>query len=123
MERVQELVTALTIPGLPGWTGMVVVLALGLVALAFALMPFSVFGLKSRLEMLELQLEDVQAELRALGMRLAEQPRQLPAPGTDYLDLPLPRRSPEPEPRATAPVPPPAMRPEPRLDWPTQARR
>ncbi len=125
MERLQELAQQLAIPGLPPWTGLVALLCLALVLLAWVVMPFSVFGVKTRLEMLEAQLEDIQAEIRALGMRLAEQPR----PGVaatavpDYLEMPAPRRAAPAEPRATPPVPPPAARPEPRLDWPSPAGR
>jgi len=125
MEQVQELAGRLVIPGLPAWSGLAVLLVLALFALAWLCMPFAVFGLKSRMEMLEAQLEDIQGEIRALAMRLAEQPRPAPGPGAsnDYFEITPPRRDPPPEVAATPPVPPPAKRPEPRLDWPTAARR
>jgi hypothetical protein len=121
MEQVQELAARLVIPGLPAWSGLAVLLVLALFALAWLAMPFSVFGLKSRLEMLEAQLEDIQAEIRALAMRLAEAPR--PGVSKDHFEIDPPRREPPPEVAATPPVPPPAKRPEPRLDWPVPARR
>jgi hypothetical protein len=121
MELLQDLANRLTPPGLPGWFGLIAVLVLVLVALAYLLMPFSVFGLKGRLEGLEAQLDEIQAEIRALAMRLSDQPR--PPPSDHYLDLPTPRRPEPPEFRATPPVPPPPARPEPRLDWPDSARR
>lgn len=46
-----------------------ILLGLGLV---FILMPFSVFGVKPRLEEVELQLSEVRAELRIIAMRLAQ---------------------------------------------------
>ncbi len=123
MDQVQELAARLVIPGLPAWSGLAALLVLALFALAWLCMPFAVFGLKSRMEMLEAQLEDLQAEIRALAMRLAEMPRPSPGVSNDYFEIDPPRREPPPEVAATPPVPPPAKRPEPRLDWPTAARR
>ena len=123
VEQVQQLVDRLTIPGLPEWSGLVALLVLAMVALTWLLMPFSVFGLKSRLEILEAHLDEIHSELRALGMRLADLPRPGPGVAGDYLEVPVPRREPPPAPRPTPPVPPPAARPEPRLDWPNSAGR
>ncbi len=123
MEQVQELATRLVIPGLPAWSGLGVLLVLALFALAWLCMPFSVFGLKSRMEMMEAQLEDIQGEIRALAMRLAEMPRPAPGVSNDYFEIQPPRRELPPEVSAHPPVPPPAARPEPRLDWPSAARR
>ncbi|WP_222547095.1 hypothetical protein [Asaia lannensis] len=57
---------------LPLWmqflTGFIL-LGLGLM---FMLMPFSIFGVKPRLEEVELQLNEVRAELRIIAMRLAQ---------------------------------------------------
>jgi hypothetical protein len=122
MEVLQDLANRLTIPGLPGWTGLLAVLILVLVGLAYLLMPFIVFGVKGRLEALEIQLDEIQAELRSIAMRMTDQPRHVSA-SDHYLDLPSPRRAEPSELRATPPVPPPAARPEPRLDWPNSARR
>ncbi|WP_338332418.1 hypothetical protein [Acetobacter sp. LMG 32666] len=53
----------------PLW-GQLLVLAVGIVfGLAFMMMPFAVFGVKSRLAELSLQLEELQAELRARAMQ------------------------------------------------------
>jgi hypothetical protein len=123
MEQVQELAARLVIPGLPAWSGLGVLLVLALFALAWLCMPFSVFGLKSRMEVMEAQLEDIQGEIRALAMRLAEMPRPGPGVSNDYMEILPPRRELPPEVAATPPVPPPPARPEPRLDWPTAARR
>ena len=65
-----ELINSLAIPGLPEWSGLVVALLLLLAAIAFLLMPFSVFGVKGRLESLEAQLDEIQDDIRALAMRL-----------------------------------------------------
>jgi hypothetical protein len=127
MSALQDLAARLAIPGLPDWTGLLALLVLLLTALAYLLMPFSVFGLKGRMEGLEAQLDEVQAEIRSLSLRLADQPRR--APGEDWIEPPGSRRAVAPEPpmRATPPVPPPATWPdsdprsgraEPRLDWP-----
>ena len=66
-EALQALIAALTFPGLPGWTGLILALLLGLLVLAFLGMPFAVYGVKSRLEALEVQLADLRAELRRAG--------------------------------------------------------
>lgn len=57
---------------MPGWVQLVIAIVVILLGLAFLLMPFSVFGLKARLDAIELHLEEIQAELRALAMRLPE---------------------------------------------------
>ncbi|MDE7547139.1 hypothetical protein PY793_03940 [Acetobacter fabarum] len=53
----------------PLW-GQLLVLAVGIVfGLAFMMMPFAVFGVKGRLAELSLQMEELQAELRARAMQ------------------------------------------------------
>ncbi len=137
MDSMRNLTNALAIPGMPDWTGLVL-LALGLLcAAAFLLMPFSVFGVKARLEALEVQLDEIQAEIRALALRLGEtEPahRRGPTPTTEWVEPPAsyvatPTRD-HGGPRVTPPVPPPAAWPEapsrnsapsrsePKLDWP-----
>lgn len=56
----------------PWWLGLLVVAAAILLGLAFVLMPFSVFGVKSRLDAIELRLDEVQGEIRSLVLRLPE---------------------------------------------------
>ena len=115
MGQLQELSARLAIPGLPDWTGPLALLVLLLVGLAYLLMPFSVFGVKGRLESVEAQLDEIQGELRLLSMRLAEAPpRRGATAADDWMELPV-RRPPLEEPvmRATPPVPPPAAWPEP----------
>lgn len=115
MGLLQELSAKLAIPGLPDWTGPLALLVLLLVGLAYLLMPFSVFGVKGRLESVEAQLDEIQGELRLLSMRLAEAPRRGASASDDWLEMPVRPRPPLEEPvmRATPPVPPPAAWPEP----------
>jgi hypothetical protein len=126
MALLQDLATRLAVPGLPEWTGLLALLLLLLVGLAYLLMPFSVFGVKGRLDSLEAQLDDIQNEIRSLALRLPDGPRR--APAEDWVELPGRAARPvEEAPRRSAPpVPPPATWPEdgrggraePRLDWP-----
>ncbi len=130
----QDVANALTIPGLPDWTGLVLLVVALLVALAYALMPFSVFGVKGRLDAIEAQLDEIQTEIRTLALRLPEPGRRRPPLEDDWTEPMTPVRRAEPEPpppRATPPVPPPAAWPdppprapqgggraEPRIEWP-----
>jgi len=121
MDVLRELATRLAVPGLPEWTGLLALLLLLLLGLAFLLMPFAVFGLKGRLDAIEAQLDALTAEIRALPLRGSER-RSLAA--EDWADPAPPlRRAPEPPPRE-APIPPPAAWPErraraePRFDRP-----
>lgn len=56
---------------LPGWALLLVALPVLLWACAFLLMPFSVFGVKARLEALEAQVDQLQDDLRIVTMRLS----------------------------------------------------
>ena len=123
-EALQAVISALTFPGLPGWTGLILALLLGLLVLAFLGMPFAVYGVKSRLEALELQLAELRAELRRTG----PVPAPLPQVEQDWEEPAgfTPRRETEIGPRMNPPVPPPAAysppplrerRAEPKLDW------
>ena len=128
MESLQDLAARLAIPGLPEWTGVAALLALLLVGLAYLLMPFSVFGVKGRLDALEAQLDEIRDEIRGLSIRVSSGPRR--AAADDWVDPPSLRATTvaEEQPRVTPPIPPPASwpesprggRPEPRLDWPTR---
>lgn len=128
MGLLQELASRLAIPGLPDWTGLVALLLLLLAGLAYLLMPFSVFGLKGRLDGIEAQLDEVQAEIRSLSLQLSGAPRR--AAAEDWVELPGRPRPVEEDPRRTPPVPPPAAWPEgprgraePRIDWPGERGR
>lgn len=114
--NLETLAAALTLPGLPAWTGGVALAAIALLALCFLLMPFSIFGLRSRLEGLEAQLDEMQAELRAIAARLAAPPvaRSMTGPGFSAT------RAPMAAPPPPAPTPAPMGRQEPRLSWPRE---
>ena len=57
---------------LPWWSSFALLVILGLYGLAFLLMPFSVFGLKGRLDAVEARLDEIQGEIRSLALRLPE---------------------------------------------------
>jgi hypothetical protein len=126
-----EITSALTLPGLPGWSGLVVLVVLILVALAYLLMPFSVFGVKGRLEAIEARLDEIQTEMRTLSLRLPDQGRARRGPvEDDWAEPPAlvaRRAEPPPEGRVAPPVLPPAVWPErgrsePRVEWPRERR-
>ncbi len=58
----------------PHWVLFAATVIAGLLLLAFLLMPFSVFGLKGRLEGVEARLDEIQGEIRSLALRLPESP-------------------------------------------------
>jgi hypothetical protein len=60
----------------PWWVQLLVVVVGILLGLAFALMPFSVFGVKSRLDAVEARLDEIQGEIRSLALRLPEPARR-----------------------------------------------
>ncbi len=128
----------------PWWLPFIVLVPGLLYLLVFLLMPFSVFGVKGRLDGVEARLDEIQAEIRALALRLPEPlagggygedfPPIGAAPGRPQAEMParppIPPAPPaptlEPDPRAFVhpgqrrgrepPARPP--RTEPRLDWP-----
>ena len=64
---------------LPWWVPAVLAIPLVLYLLLALLVPFGTFGVKSRLDDIELQLEELRGDVRELAMRLApadEPPRQ-----------------------------------------------
>ncbi len=89
----------------PAWLGPVLVILGALFALAFLLMPFTVFSLKSRLDQIEEKLDELLSALHAVS--------PAPPPLTRY-DAPVPQRPasyappvPAPQPSAAYPVKPP----------------
>ena len=56
---------------MPAWMFLLLAVPVLLYALAFLLMPFSVFGVRSRIEALESQIESLHDELRMMSMRSA----------------------------------------------------
>ena len=110
----------------PWWVQLAILVAAILVAGAFVLMPFSVFGLKARLDGLDARLDEIQADLRDLALRLPDPEMRRPAawrraePDDDgyYMRPPagaprrdeLPARRDDPPPRP--PIPPAPVVPE-----------
>ncbi len=87
---------------MPWWLQLITVVVAILFGLAFLFMPFSVFGVKSRLESVEARLDEIQGEIRSLALRL-------PEPGRGVgIDDELVLRAPAPiQPvRAQPPIPP-----------------
>lgn len=57
---------------MPLWFQLIVIGVVVIFGLCFLLMPFSVFGLKSRLTYLDHQMEDIQSQLRVLLKRIPD---------------------------------------------------
>ncbi len=113
---------------LPWWVPVLLMIPVAVYVVAFALMPFSVFGVKGRLSLIDARLDEIQEEIRALTLRLpesrrplvpplpaapAEEPRQPPPGDAAMAEDEAASRRPRP---AAPPERPP--RSEPRLDWP-----
>ena len=93
---------------MPWWAQLLLLIAVIMLGLAFALMPFSVFGVKSRLDTLEARLDEIQGEIRSLSLRLPEPGRR--AAYDD--DPPIQPATPRAAPSARPPIPPAAWTPE-----------
>ncbi len=74
---------------LPWWAVVALLVPVALYLALFLLMPFSTFGLRSRLRDLELRIDALHEEIRALTLRLPER-------GPDFNDDPRPRPPPIP---------------------------
>ena len=61
----------------PWWVPLVLLVPALLYALAFLFMPFSVLGVKTRLELIESRLDEIQQEIRHLALRLPAGPREV----------------------------------------------
>jgi hypothetical protein len=93
---------------LPWWVPILLLVPALMYALAFLFMPFSVIGLKGRLEAVEARLDEIQGEIRGLALRLPE-----PMRTTSYDDVyappvtaPPPRRRDDAPPISRPPIPP-----------------
>jgi hypothetical protein len=76
--------TPLALPDwVPWWAQLLALIVAIMLTLCFVLMPFSVFGLKPRLEAIEARLDEIQGEIRALSLRLPE-----PAPRPSLVSEP-----------------------------------
>ena len=76
---------------MPWWVPIVLLVPALLYGLAFLFMPFSVIGVKSRLEVIEARLDELQGEIRHLALRLPEVGR-----AADYDEIYAPERAAEP---------------------------
>jgi hypothetical protein len=61
----------------PWWVPLVLLVPALLYALAFLFMPFSVLGVKTRLEVIEARLDEIQQEIRHLALRLPAGPQEV----------------------------------------------
>lgn len=57
---------------IPWWAHLAILIAMLLLCIMFLLMPFAVFGVKGRLELLDARLDEIQGEIRSLSLRLPE---------------------------------------------------
>jgi hypothetical protein len=111
---------------LPWWVPLAVLVPALFYAVLFLAMPFSVFGLKGRLDQIEERLEEIQDDIRRLAARPPETNRgpasDAPPGGPRQEAPPTPDMSRHAEPlapRRPAPGDTP-RRVEPRLDWPRE---
>jgi hypothetical protein len=107
---------------LPAWAFLLAALPVLLYALVFLIMPFSVFGVKARLENIEAQLDSLHEEMRYLANKSASPAAKMLADDQDFDTFPhfgrlKAAQQPTPTPQTTKPIPPPPMTPtiEPRL--------
>jgi|ERR1700761_6480326 hypothetical protein len=96
-------------PWLPWWVPILVLVPAILYALLFLLMPFSVIGVKGRLDVIEARLDELQGEIRTLSLRLGEPSHHAFRPDEDAYDtnpLPPARPAAAAPPMSRPPVPP-----------------
>jgi hypothetical protein len=83
--------TYLSLPDwVPWWVPMVLLVPALLYSLAFLFMPFSVLGVKTRLEVMEARLDEIQQEIRHLALRLPVGQQEV-----DFEDVYAPIRQPQ----------------------------
>lgn len=81
------MILPFTLPDwVPSWVPLALLVPVLLFALAFLLMPFSVFGVKGRLEAVEARLDEIQGEIRSLSLRMPDAVHR-----AEYDDLYAPR--------------------------------
>ena len=56
----------------PWWAQLAIIVLALLFGLLFLFMPFSLFGLRGRLNVIEARLDEIQGEIRSLALRLPE---------------------------------------------------
>ena len=92
---------------MPWWVPILLLVPAILYGLAVLFMPFSVIGMKGRLETIEARLDEIQGEIRSLALRLPEPSRTLDY--EDFYSHEVPRRAAapaEPPLPARPPIPP-----------------
>ena len=85
----------------PWWVPIVLLVPALLYALAFLFMPFSVLGVKTRLELIEARLDEIQHEIRHVALRLPMGPQEV-----DFEDVYAPIQQTRKQPRQVSPRPP-----------------
>lgn len=115
---------------LPWWLPLALLVPALLYGLALLVMPFAVLGLKSRLDAIDLRLDEIQGEIRSLSLRMREPSGGRADADDGYVDPPRARRTPASFDGPRPPIPPAATtgrsntvepgpgRAEPRLNWP-----
>ena len=98
---------------LPWWIPLLLLLPALLYGLAFLFMPFSVIGVKSRLDSMDARLDEMQHEIRQLALRLPAGAREMDFEEI-YAPQPMGRRPVEPA--VTRPPIPPKLDDLERLD-------
>ncbi len=104
------MILPFTLPDwLPWWVPLLLLVPALLYALAFLFMPFSVIGVKSRLDVIEARLDEIQGEIRSLALRLRE-PGAADYRGADFEEVYAPRQNGEAnrasQPTTRPPIPP-----------------
>jgi hypothetical protein len=85
---------------LPWWVPIILLVPALLYALAFLFMPFSVIGVKGRLDVMEARLDELQGEIRRLALRMPEAVR-----GADFDEVYAPPPSDASSPHSSPMVP------------------
>jgi len=99
----------------PWWVHLAILGVAVMGSLMILLMPFSVFGLKGRLEQMDARLDEIQGEIRSLALRLPELGREAPGRFDGDLRFDTDRPPIPPAPRDRPPPGPAPGRTEPRL--------
>ncbi len=115
---------------LPWWLPIALFVPLALYGLALLVMPFAVLGIKSRLDAIDLRLDEIQGEIRSLSLRMREPTDRQRESNDGYVDPPLSRHATPSFDGQRPPIPPAVTqgrshnvepgpgRAEPRLNWP-----
>ncbi|MGH7056777.1 MAG: hypothetical protein ACREFZ_02690 [Acetobacteraceae bacterium] len=103
----------------PWWLPFLVLVGAALYLLAFLIMPFSVFGVKGRLDSIEARLDEIHAEIRRLALRLPE-PLEVDAYDDDLRPFVPSERAPDP---MRPPIPPAPEMLTPDIDLDSVSRR